>query len=70
MRMNKGKRVALTVRLPFDEYREVAVRARGRNWSLSDYVGFCVRRELDPKTRKSANVSVNEYATMRETDDA
>lgn len=43
---SKGRRIALTIRLPYDEYREVAVRALQRNWSLSDYVGFCVLREL------------------------
>lgn len=38
----------ITVRLPVDEYREVALRARARGWSLSDYIGWCVVKELKP----------------------
>lgn len=43
---HRGRRVQATVRLPFDEYREVAVRARARGWSMSDYIGWCVARQL------------------------
>ena len=39
----------MTVRLPYDEYREVASRARRRGWSMSDYVGWCVAKELTGK---------------------
>jgi hypothetical protein len=67
--MNKGPRVALTVRLPFDEYRECAIRAKARNWSMSDYIGYCVTRELTPGKRKAkaagappANVTLREFS--------
>ena len=39
----------LTVRLPVDEYREVATRARARGWSMSDYAGWCIANELSGK---------------------
>lgn len=39
---SKGRRQAITVRLPYDDYREAAIRARGRGWSMSDYIGYCV----------------------------
>jgi hypothetical protein len=47
----RGNRIALTIRLPYDLYREVAIRAGARNWSLSDYVTWCVARELSGKFR-------------------
>lgn len=50
-RRARGNRIALTIRLPYDLYREVAVRAKARNWSMSDYVAFCVARELSGKYR-------------------
>lgn len=49
---HRGQRVALTIRLPYDEYREVAVRAKGRGWSMSDYIGYCVGREVKSKAHK------------------
>jgi hypothetical protein len=36
----------LTVRLPYDLYREVSRRAETRGWSISDYVAYCVGREV------------------------
>lgn len=42
----RGQRVPITVRLPVDEYREVCIRAKKRRWSLSDYIGYCVEREI------------------------
>jgi len=48
-RRNRGQRIALTIRLPYDVYREVATRARGRNWSMSDYVAWCVAKEISGK---------------------
>jgi hypothetical protein len=42
----KGPRVALTVRLPYDEYREAVRRAKAREWTLTHYIGYCVAREL------------------------
>jgi hypothetical protein len=47
--MHRGKRQQLTVRLPYDEYREVAIRARARGWSMSDYAGWCIAKELSGK---------------------
>lgn len=48
---HRGKRLQLTLRLPPDLYAEVARRARGRGWSLSDYVAWCVANEIRPKRR-------------------
>ena len=48
-RQNRGARIALTIRLPFDVYREVSVRAKARNWSMSDYVAWCVAKEISGK---------------------
>lgn len=42
----RSPRMGITVRLPVEEYREVAARAKRRNWSMSDYIGYCVTREL------------------------
>jgi hypothetical protein len=69
MRMHKGDRIATTVRLPYDEYRECAVRAKARNWSMSDYIGYCVTRELDPSKRKQkSSGKLSEHALMRDFD--
>ena len=46
---HRGRRVQATVRLPVDEYREVATRARARGWSMSDYIGWCVAQQVRPK---------------------
>lgn len=46
---HRGNRIQLTIRLPVDEYREASVRARARGWSLSDFVGYCVAREIAGK---------------------
>jgi hypothetical protein len=51
---HRGSRLQITVRLPVDEYREVAVRARARGWSLSDYIGWCVVKELSPDKKGRA----------------
>lgn len=45
-RRHRGNRIPITIRLPFDLYREVSIRARARNWSMSDFIGFCVAKEL------------------------
>lgn len=61
----------MTIRLPYDEYREVAVRARARNWSLSDYVGYCVVRELSPKDAKAhVTTRAAEHVVLRDFGDA
>jgi len=52
-RRARGPRIALTIRLPYDIYREVCVRAEARNWSLSDFVSFCVAKEISGKFRKT-----------------
>ena len=44
-RRARGPRIALTIRLPFDLYREVGLRAEARNWSMSDFVAYCVERD-------------------------
>lgn len=56
-RRSKGNRLPITIRLPFDLYREVAIRARGRNWSMSDYIGFCVAKELSGKYKRTETVT-------------
>jgi hypothetical protein len=45
-RRNRGPRIALTIRLSYDLYREVAGRAKARNWSMSDFVSWCVAKEI------------------------
>lgn len=52
---HRGRRVQATVRLAFDDYREVAVRARARGWSMSDYIAYCVSKELLPSSGRTAN---------------
>lgn len=68
---HRGRRIAITVRLPYDEYREMASRARGRGWSLSDFIGFCVRREMGVKAGPAArrNLPDNRAVLMRPVDD-
>ena len=64
-RAYKGPRKEITVRLALDDYREAAVRARARNWSMSDYIGYCVARELDPsKRRQKVTNHLSPYATL------
>lgn len=38
----KGRRMALTVRLPMDLYVEATRQAKHRQWSISHYVAYCV----------------------------
>lgn len=69
--VSRGPRIAITVRLPFDEYREVARRARNRRWSMSDYVGYCISRELRgrpqiEKVNKDVVTTPADLALMRE----
>jgi len=52
-RRHRGNRIAITIRLPFDLYREVSIRARARNWSMSDYIGFCVAKELSGQYKRT-----------------
>lgn len=44
-------KVAVTLRLPYDQYREVAERARKREWSINHYVSHCIAREIGRKAR-------------------
>lgn len=44
--------VAITVRLPYDVYREVVARARTREWSLNHYLVHCIRGEIGLRTRR------------------
>jgi len=48
-RLGRGRRIAVTVRLPFDLYREVASRADFKGWSMSDYVNWCIAKEVSSK---------------------
>jgi len=63
----KGQRVALTIRLPIDDYREVAIRAKARGWSMSDYVNYCVG--VTTGTRKNTRVGENPVRTRELVDD-
>jgi len=45
---HKGRRVKLTVRLPYDLAAECAVRAKARRWNMSEYIGWCVENTLNP----------------------
>lgn len=38
-----------TVRLAYDDYREVALRARARGWSINDFIAWCVAKQVSPK---------------------
>jgi hypothetical protein len=42
----KGRRIALTVRLPFDIYTEAAREAKHRQWSISHFVAYAVAAEV------------------------
>ncbi|HET6896882.1 MAG TPA: hypothetical protein VFK70_00975 [Vicinamibacteria bacterium] len=44
----KGRRVKMTIRLPYDVHEEAASRAAARRWNLSQYVGWCVERQINP----------------------
>jgi hypothetical protein len=44
----KGRRIKLTVRLPYDVHAEAAVRAKARRWNMSEYVGWCVEQAVNP----------------------
>jgi hypothetical protein len=48
----RGKRIRVTARLPPDDFREAATRARNRGWSMSDYVAYCVAREVGSRRAK------------------
>ena len=50
---SKGHRVATTIRLPYDDYRDAVARARARGWSLSQYIAYAVGRDLG-KSRETA----------------
>ena len=65
-RRHRGNRIGLTIRLPFDLYREVAIRARARNWSMSDYVGYCVAKELSGQYKRSEVVREKPVADVSE----
>jgi hypothetical protein len=56
-RRHRGNRIPITIRLPFDLYREVSIRARARNWSMSDYIGWCVAKELSGKYVRTQTVT-------------
>lgn len=71
---NRGPRLQVTVRLPYDEYREVARRARSRNWSLSDYIGYCIGKEIGAGRKTTGPGKTNEanvvlYRDFEEFDD-
>lgn len=51
----KGRRIALTVRLPLDLYTEAARRATLRQWSISHYVAYCVKREFEKGEKRGRN---------------
>lgn len=45
---SKGRRVRITVRVPYDLHAEAAKRAKGRRWNMSDYVGWCIEQQIRP----------------------
>ncbi|HEY6414823.1 MAG TPA: hypothetical protein VIX41_01255 [Acidimicrobiales bacterium] len=49
---SRGPRIATTVRMPYDEYREMARRARARGWSMSDYIAYCVAQQVRVKGKR------------------
>jgi hypothetical protein len=44
--LGKGRRVAITARLPFDLAGQAAVKAKEKRWSMNQYVNYCVERTL------------------------
>lgn len=67
---HRGKRIACTVRLPFDEYREVVLRAQKRRWSISDYIGYCVEREIIGRPVEARTPTGADPALFRNFDDS
>lgn len=51
----KGVRARVTVRVPIDDFREAATRARSRRWSMSEYVAYCIEREIRPTPNRGTN---------------
>jgi hypothetical protein len=45
---HKGRRVRMTVRLPYDLHAEASQRAAARKWNMSDYVAWCVENAVHP----------------------
>lgn len=44
----KGRRIKLTIRLPYDVHAEAAARAHARRWPLGEYIGWCVENQVSP----------------------
>lgn len=56
---SRGRRIRVTARLPYDEFREASIRQQRLGWSMSDFIAYCVRRELgrqDPHSRPVVHV--------------
>lgn len=63
----RGRRVKLTVRLPYDVFEEAALRADARRWDMSAYIAWCVEREQNPigvaaKARRDPGIPISDAA--------
>jgi hypothetical protein len=67
----RGKRIRVTARLPPDDFREAATRAKNRGWSMSDFIGFCVAREVrnHHRPKRHAGKTPLTYPTVVEHED-
>jgi hypothetical protein len=54
-RAARTSKVMVTCRLPWDVFREAAVRSKTKGWSLSRYITWCVMRELRQATSSNPN---------------
>lgn len=67
---SRGPRLRVTARLPVDVFREAALRASQRGWSMSDYISFCVSREIQGQKKPSrVATGTPAYVTLPDFDD-
>lgn len=48
---HRGRRFGITVRLGYDDYREVAVRSKRQRWSMNEWVTWLIQREIKRNPR-------------------
>jgi len=64
-------KIAVTIRLPYDTYKEVVHRARKREWSMNHYVAHCIESELvgsrKPDRRRVPNIALEMIRDAHET---
>jgi len=50
----KGRRIKMTIRLPYDVHAEASARATARRWSLGEYIAWCVENTINPARVRAA----------------